>query len=282
MLEPISEIETLSKALEDIRAEIKSANYELTAASFALILQTFQLVQSSPRLAGAIQRLCPEYPHEEMLANVDPAGAPLPTSQDLLDRYHQAVVEHPLISQWMRIGTIPGSGAPTLLTARWLCHLVSIRHGTAHLVLLVRGDPFQYLVQIRSMAKSASPGCYDLPVAGHVDGLQSYAETLRKESREELDLDIDELQELRSLEGYMEVSDEPQNYFYNVEFHQVYAGVLPADLILKLKPLPGEVAAVALFPFHELDAMRRAIPSVFAPSIQGTLDRYSEILNSWS
>ena len=261
--------------LSILRQAIQTDDQIIAPPSYAQIKAQFQRAHADPQRLQFLAQVSPEYPTAEFLACIDPSGAPTPTPPEILADFAQTLTQYPAFGTWFRLEPASANNPSTLLSARWLCHLTGIRHGTAHLLVTISGSiPAKLLVQVRSMAKSASPGCYDLPVAGHVDGLQTYPETLRKESREELDLDIDQLANLRVLGGYLETSDETERHFYNSEYHQVYTGSLTPAQVAQLTPLPSEVAAIAIFPPWELDSLREAYPGIFAPSIQQTLQRY--------
>lgn len=263
-----------SQELASLRQAVKSSNQAINYYSYTQFKKSFLFFNADPERLCFLQQVSPEYSSLEFLACVDSSGVPLHTSAEILQDYNLTLSHHPSFQNWFSLDIDPNSNRIILLAARWLCHLTGIRHGTAQLLVTIPGEVPGLLVQIRSMAKSASPGCYDLPVAGHVNGLQSYPATLRKESREELELDIDQLAELRQLGGYVETSDEPERMFFNTEYHQVYTGCLSRAQVALLNPLPSEVAAIALFSHWELDYLRQAYPGVFAPSIQQTLDRF--------
>jgi len=260
--------------LELLREVVARANGEITRDSYQRIKQAFHFFSESPERLELLASVTPELNSQEYLSCVDEVGAPVPAPPSILQDYLTAATRAPGFRAWLRHEICPADGAEYLLPARWLCHLSGLRHGTAHLVLSIPGQPARLLVQIRSMAKSASPGCYDLPVAGHVDGLQGYPAALRKESSEELGLDIDQLINLRILGSYVETNNETERGFFNTEYHQVYAGQLTHQQVSGLIPQPSEVAAIAVFPAWELERLRRAYPGVFAPSIQKTLDLF--------
>ena len=161
-----------------------------------------------------------------------------------------------------------------LLPARWLCHAVGLRHGTAHLLLVTAEERGEVLVQLRAMSKLEAPGCIDLPVAGHVDGLQSYEETLRKEAHEEIALDVDELLELEERGGYCSTSYLDEGQLVNVEYHRAYTAKIRRDHVARLAPDPGEVAAVFTLAQGELARLMAAYPERFAGGIKDTLKVY--------
>jgi 8-oxo-dGTP pyrophosphatase MutT (NUDIX family) len=175
---------------------------------------------------------------------------------------------------WFRVDQHPVLDRPVLLPARWLAHLLGLRHGIIQLMLTVANPELQFLVQVRSMRKSSFPGCFDLPVAGHVDGLQSYEETLRKETREEISLDIDNLTGLTSLGNQFDCITISENLVTDCEYGRAFTANLDPALIPTLVPQPGELAALALFPLDELLALHAAFPDSFAPGIQRIFDIY--------
>ena len=92
---------TILERIDNIRAEIKAANYELTFAVLPLIFDLFLRIQSDPLSRDALQRLSPEFPHKELLANVALSGSPLPASKELLAEFNRIVSASPSI-WWLR------------------------------------------------------------------------------------------------------------------------------------------------------------------------------------
>jgi 8-oxo-dGTP pyrophosphatase MutT (NUDIX family) len=262
------------KALFAARQAVESTGGVLTSESWAGIKEFYRFISSELRPSDLPILISSEFDSGEFLACVDPGGDKVMTPASLVTDFTQFLEANPAFNSWFIIGRHIGFDQPFLLPARWLCHLLGLRHGTAHLILFVSNPSGRLLLQVRSMRKNTSPGCYDLPVAGHVDGLQSYEDTLRKETFEEIGLDIDRLTDLRCLGGYLDCDKENEIVFNNCEYHRVFSASIKTNLIPGLVPLPGEVATLAVFPPDEIRTMRRAFPVIFAPGIQQTFDRF--------
>ncbi len=262
----------LRAELKETRRAVQAAGDILNAESYARIQSFFRFTERGE--ADLNTWLTPEYNGNEYLACVDPNGEKRHTAFDLIEDCRRCLEKEPGFARWFTVEKHPRWGEPVLLPARWLAHSVGLRHGTAQLILHVADTDEKLLVQVRSMRKSASPGRYDLPVAGHVDGLQGYEETLRKETGEEIGLQVELLQDLRCLGGYLDCSLEEENNLDNCEYHRVFSARLDPALVSSLKPQPGEVAALAIFPAEEIHALRAAFPGAFAPGIQQTFDRF--------
>ena len=85
-----------------------------------------------------------------------------------------------------------------LLAARWLCHLVGLRHRTVEIFLDLAGvGDGHTLVQVRGMDKVIAPGAFDIPCAGHASGAEFSEEALRHELGDELNLALEDLEDLR-------------------------------------------------------------------------------------
>jgi isopentenyldiphosphate isomerase len=263
----------LERKLAALRRLVERENHQLSRPVYAGIKDLFEYVTRAVPYMERERMISPEYHRPEFLACVDEQGEKLPAPPEALDDYRHAAVRSPEIKAWFRADVTP-DGKPALLPARWLCHALGLRHGTAHLVLTGADERQDALVQVRASCKVEAPGCYDLPVAGHVDGMQTYLETLRKEAREELVLDISRLVDLRDLGGYplRHASSDPR--VFNVEYHRVYSARIEPAEIPGLRPAPDEVAAVVVLPRAELRAMMRAAPTMFAAGIHGTLTEF--------
>ena len=263
----------LTAALRETRAAVAACDDVLSFESYTQIKRLHRWVSSRLAPEERTSRLSPEYAHAEFLACVKSTGEISPIPLEVCTDFQRVCAAEPDFARWFQLAQPDGSGR-TLLPARWLCHLLGLRHGTVHLVIAVPHPHEQLLLQVRSMRKHTWSGCYDLPVAGHVDGLQTYPATLRKEAQEEIGLEIDWLQDLVEVGGYLDSNSSAAGFFYDNEYHRVFTGCLARDLLPRLQPLAGEVAALALFPPAEIHAMRAAYPDSFAPGIQQTFDRF--------
>jgi hypothetical protein len=86
---------------------------------------------------------------------------------------------------------VDNKGNFTKLTApRWICHLLSLRHRSTHVLLQWQSPGLGrvFIFQVRSWVKSDSPGHLDISVGGHVTGddLSISIESTYREMEEEL------------------------------------------------------------------------------------------------
>jgi ribonuclease BN (tRNA processing enzyme) len=144
-------------------------------------------------------------------------------------------------------GTMRGLTAP-----RWLCHLLGLRHRSAHVLLTSphAGLGRVYLFQIRSWTKSDSPGHIDISAAGHVVQSASVEASALAELNEELGVSACHLEGggLRDLGGYEHRDSKPEKNFFNCEWRQVFAGHLTPEAFSILHFADGEVAGLYLCP----------------------------------
>jgi len=166
----------------------------------------------------------PGYGEHEFLVCVDSQGNPVHVSKDILRNYQKTREQFPDFLDWFQEAKLPDQGDHTLLIARWLCHLLGYRHSVVHLFINHPVEKDCTLVQVRSMSKSEAPGCFDLPVGGHMSGFGSVLETLQKEISEELGLEPEDLCEMVSLGGYEFADIASKPGFHNVEYRYVYKG----------------------------------------------------------
>ena len=162
----------LSGPIRDLRQALARADYTLSAEAYAALKALFLAALASP---VPLRAQAPEYGKPERLLNVDASGAPVPL-----------------------LAEVAGESRGTLFP-RWLCHLAGLRHRTVQLFIDHPTLPNHTLVQVRSLSKLQYPGCFDLPVAGHVVGLDEPAAALGKELAEELGLGPDDIEGLACL-----------------------------------------------------------------------------------
>src|SRR5579883_1895848 len=70
-------------------------------------------------------------------------------------------------------------------------HEFLLPHRAVHLLLFA---DTKLLIQRRALGKRVFPGYWDLSVAGHVRGEESYVEAARREAQEELGIEIEEIE----------------------------------------------------------------------------------------
>lgn len=240
-------------------AAVEAAGYELNEA---LCRQLWQLYKDEDE--QIVARSAPEYGEREYLLCVDAQGQPVRLPVAAVSDLSGEITRDPRFGLWFRPAVLPGVGELTLLPARWLCHLIGLRHQTVHLFIDHPTRPGHMLVQVRGVDKKDAPGCFDLPVAGHVEALDTLPATLDKEMGEELGLARDALDELTFLGCQVQEHAQNRAVVRNVEYQAVYRGRLSRTAWLDLCPASDEVAAVAVFPCSPLEAMMARFPERFA------------------
>jgi len=112
--------------------------------------------------------------------------------------------------------------------------------------LFIRNTDGQLWIPRRSMKKSIAPGGLDYSASGHVASGESYEEALRREVKEELNLDI-KWESLKLIHKFPPVGDEPKFFraVYIYESDEVpdfnrddfteYYWLTPEELLTKLE-----------------------------------------------
>lgn len=153
---------------------------------------------------------------------------------------------------------VDAQGNFTNLTApRWFCHLLGLRHMSVHVLLQwqspILGNVF--VLQIRSWAKSDSPGHVDISVGGHVigDGPLISKESAYREMEEELGISTNELvsEELTYKTGYESTDINEQANFFNTEWRNVYLAEITLKGFEKIRFSDKEVVGLYLCPSSE-------------------------------
>ena len=207
---------------------------------------------------------------------MDAAGQPVLPTHEMLNAFAATLGTYPAFSNWFQLEEIregPLSGQPVLLVARWLCHLSGLRHITVELFLDPPGWPGVTLVQVRGVNKIESPADFDMPCAGHVDGLDGIYASLAKELEEELGLRIDDLEDLREVKRFDAPSDsgpEPRNH----EFRVLYQARLKAASTRHIRLREGEVAGLAVITLPELRLLVERFPERVASGLLEALPLY--------
>ena len=248
---------------------VAAADHRLEATAYREIARLFTRFQSDPRCAGAVRATALEYGRPEFFLCVDRDGAPLLAAEELLADFRATVARHPEYGLWFRPAEL--DGWPVLLAARWLCHLVGLRH---RVVLLFLDHPTladHTLLQVRSFDKPESPGLFDLPAAGHVSDLEDLPAALRHELAEELHLELEALAGFTLLGSYL-LTDTSE--FQNVEHRTVYYGRLAADDWLTLSAASDELAAVLALPVAKLHTLIARHPEQVASGLLASFPLY--------
>lgn len=234
-----------------------------------VVLAELRELRARPALDGRLTHLSPEYGRAEQLLVVDESGSPAP-------------VPHGLgVGESLRTGGQVGPagwvqpiGQSGVLAARWLCHLVGLRHRTVELFLDHPDHPAYTLVQIRSVGKAHYPGCMDIPAAGHISGMERPDDALLAETSQELGLDERYLRLVRPIGSYESVDVSPEQELVDAEFRAVYAARLTAEGLLCARFTDGEVAALAVCEVGELEALMRVFPDRVASGLRDSWPLY--------
>ncbi len=152
---------------------------------------------------------------------------------------------------------------------------MGFRHRSVQLFLDDPAHEETTYLQVRSFDKYDSPGCFDMPVAGHVQGTTSLRQSIENEFREELGLDLErDVEDLRLLGGYNHLVTPRRPDYLDVEYATVYRGSLAADAFRRVRFPDGEVAAIALFRLSELRTLLGDCPDRVAPGLAGSFSMY--------
>jgi isopentenyldiphosphate isomerase len=254
--------------LQRLRGAVEQADYVVGAAVYHEAQSLFTACLSSPQYLRDLQQLAPEYGKPEFLLCVDSNGSPVYPTGDIVEDFRKTVTEHPSLELWFQEATVEEDERPVvLLIARWLCHLVGFRHRSVHLFIDHPTRDDYTLVQVRGIYKFESPGCFDIPVAGHVVGLESTTDTLYKELEEELNLDRGDIYDPEMVGSYDYRGPSSDPSLRNVEFRVVFRSRLKAGRLFKIGFVDREVAAISVFALSELDAMINTYPERVASGL---------------
>jgi len=132
VLKNIPQVSEQSAFLPRVIRTIEAADHQLTETTYHEISQFFVQCQSTPSYLQSIQRSTKEYGKLEFLLCVNQQGEPVYTSEEILEDYHKTAARFSEYRLWFREAKLP-ENQPTLLIARWLCHLVGFRHRVVHL-----------------------------------------------------------------------------------------------------------------------------------------------------
>jgi isopentenyldiphosphate isomerase len=158
--------------------------------------------------------------------------------------------------------------------ARWLCHLLGLRHKVVQLFIDHPAEDSLTLVQVRGVNKAEAPGCFDAPAAGHVVGLESETGAISLELEQELGLAVADLDESEMIGTYHYCAPLDHSTLCNVEFCVVFAGRLKPGRLQRIRFVDGEVAAISLFALSELQALIDTFPERVAPGLLGAFPTY--------
>lgn len=214
-----------------------------------------------------LQQVAPEYGKQEFLLCIDSRGKAVAFARDVVQDFEGTLARHPDFARWFEVAILPEIGGTGLLVARWLCHLLGIRHRVVHLFIDHPILDDYTFVQVRGLSKVEAPGAFDLPAAGHVVGLETIRDALFKELREELGLESVDICDLQRIGNYEYQGPNNGVGVYNVEVRTVFRSRLKSGRLLRIRFLDGEVAAISMFALPELRALIDAYPERIASGL---------------
>lgn len=144
-----------------------------------------------------------------------------------------------------------------LIAPRWICHLLSLRHKSTHVLLQWQSPRLGrvFVLQVRSWTKSDSPGRLDISVGGHITGddPSMSLESTYREMEEELGITRANLKggELLYQKGYESYDENEDNNFYNCEWRDVYVGEITTCEFDRIRFNDNEVVGLYLCPEPE-------------------------------
>ncbi|MBN2002618.1 MAG: tyrosine-type recombinase/integrase [Anaerolineae bacterium] len=256
--------------LSDIATVVKAADHQLTDTVYRKVSQFFLECQSDSTRMLEIEQAGKEYSKREFFVCVNRDGQPVIQGEKVIEDFRKTIDHYPEYEFWFQEALLPDN-RPTLLVARWLCHSVGFRHRVVHLFLDHPELKDCTLLQVRAIDKAESPGCFDLPAAGHVSGIEALEVALRAELAEELGLRVTALTDFVQLGSYAYL-DSPENR--NVEHRTVFYGRLSTADWLKINADSPKVAAIVSIPIAKLHDMIADLPESVASGLRGSFSLY--------
>jgi len=259
-------------AIKAARAAVERAGCTLDDAVYDAVEVLFGAVTAGTSTWDWLLAIAPEYGRAEFLAGLDAGGIPTKASPRMVEHYRTLVLRDARFGEWMRETTTP-EGIVVLLPARWLCHLTGLRHPTVQLFLDDAAEEGRTLVQVRSLSRVDAPGCFDMPVAGHVPAFMPPGTALLKELAEELGLDADHISTPALLGHYqhLEGCDGPLR---NNEYRTVYRCRLRPGGLARVRFPDAEVAGICVIDVGELARLIERFPDRVASGLTDSFPRY--------
>jgi isopentenyldiphosphate isomerase len=244
--------------LQQLRYLARRENHVLTPALLDVMAHV------GPELgADAAERAKKEY-----LAVADQDGSPIRPTEEVREMRLAELGD----GKWVREASI--EGAPVLLAARWLCHLVGLRHRTVQLFIDHPTNPAYTLVQVRSHDKAQAPSRFDIPAAGHIVGVTEPEAALITELGEELGLGPNDILGLRQIAAYEYKDPSHREAIYDIEYSLVYRCRLAEGALQSISFSDGEVAAIASFDVDELATLIAEHPERIASGLFNSFSLY--------
>lgn len=262
-----------SEPLQRLRLVVEQADHLINTTTYHETRGLFAACLSDPQHLKNL-RLAPEYGKPEFLLCVDSDGAPVHLTKEIIKDLRETASQHSSFGLWFQEAMVGEDEQTTLLIARWLCHLIGFRHRTVHLFIDHPTRDDYTLVQVRAVNKIEFPGCFDVPAAGHIVGLELPTDTLFKELEEELNLGRDDIYDIEMIGSYDYGESLSNSDLRNVEFRAVFQSRLKANGLSKIRFADREVAAISVFALSELQALIGAFPERVASGLTESFPIY--------
>jgi isopentenyldiphosphate isomerase len=282
----------VSPGWEGLRQAAASAGRVLTMELLEQAWALFCQVAAGNETAPA--QLTREYGRQEYLLVVGADGEPGGGGAALVQRFSVHCAAHSQFGLWFQLAGLrleedlsPRAGEnadgadeaisePVLLAARWLCHLVGLRHRTVEIFLDLPGvGQGLTLVQVRGMDKVEAPGAFDIPCAGHASETETTAEALRHELSEELNLAPEDLDGLRLVARYVSPArSSASTILLNEEYRYLFRARIKPGAAGRIAFRDGEVAGLALVNFAEMTRLALRFPERIASGLGDALGYY--------
>lgn len=264
-----------------LRGEVELSNRALNPWIFDKTRQLFLDYYASGKSTPA--ELTSEYEKEEFLLVVDEQGRLVKPVREMIERFHKTAAAHPEFRRWFRQAVIEEgelAGVPLLLAARWLCHMIGLRHGTVEIFIDPPDLPGHTLVQVRGMDKFEAPGAFDIPCAGHISGMDAPEAALEKELGEELNLSLYDLDDFRLVGRYNSYPEgdkvDRPSLKINNEHRVLYRARIKPEAAARIRFSDGEVAGLSVFSVSELRALVKRYPERVASGLSDAIGFYDE------
>jgi isopentenyldiphosphate isomerase len=275
-------VESQAKNFGEITEQFRSIQRTVTKSGYIFTKEIYYLIKSmfincryNPQFLEDLEELTPEYAKAEFFYCVDGKGNPgYPAAgmDDIIENFKATTEKYQEFNNWFQVDA--NSNGPTLLIARWLCHLVGLRHQAVHLFIEHPVLQDYMLIQTRSSKKFESPNCLDIPAAGHVSGLASIRETLFTELHEELNLDQTDITEPIEVNRYHYITPASHWKIQNTEFRIIYRCYIKESGFLKIKFIDDEVAAINILPVQEVKELLKKSPDKIASGLMQSFPKY--------
>lgn len=262
----------LPPAWREIRREVRAAGSVFNHGLFEQLRQVFlRGYASGPETPAGLTR--GEYHKDEFLLLLDERGQAVEFALEALEQYRQTAAQYARFGRWFQEQVLP-EGGRVLLAARWLCHQAGLLHGTVEIFIDPPHMPDHTLVQVRGMEKVEAPGAFDIPCAGHISGMDTADEALRKELAEELDLFIENLSDLCLITRYNSISPSDLDWAVNNEHRVLYRAKLKNDAVARIRFADGEVAGLGVMNVAELRLLVGRYPERVATGLRDAMKYY--------